>query len=249
MKPVYQFIADYAAQKLDYRAEFVVGSSFDPFANDEVDVGFISGLPYVLLMEQPDPAVELLAAPVLQGERYADRPIYFSDVIVQKDSMFQSFADLRGQVWGFNGKESQSGYGVVRYHLSKLDDPGNFFERAVETGSHANSIEQVASGDIDAAAIDSHLMALEQRENPDLTAQLRILGSLGPSTVQPVVAAVRLSDTLKARLRDVFLSLADDPIARQPLDFGMIKRFVPISDADYDDIRAMWQASSHVQLP
>jgi len=42
------------------------------------------------------PAVPI-AAPVLMGERYHDRPLYFSDVIVDRDSRFRSFLDLRGR--------------------------------------------------------------------------------------------------------------------------------------------------------
>ena len=82
---------------LDCDTELVVGGSFDEFAEGQADVGFICGLPYVLLMRQEPPPVEVLAAPILEGERYGQRPIYFSDVIVRADSTLQTFADLRGQ--------------------------------------------------------------------------------------------------------------------------------------------------------
>src|SRR5579859_427051 len=91
LKTVYQFIADYVALKLDYPTTLTVGTSFDQFALGLADVGFICGLPYVNLTREPSPSVELLAAPVLQGERYQGKPIYFSDVIVRRDSPFQTF--------------------------------------------------------------------------------------------------------------------------------------------------------------
>jgi phosphonate transport system substrate-binding protein len=59
------------------------------------------GLPaansYVQLARRNRPPIELPGAPVLQGERYGGRPIYFSDVLVHRDSPFCSFADLRGR--------------------------------------------------------------------------------------------------------------------------------------------------------
>src|ERR1700682_2722931 len=94
MKPVYQYIADYVGQKLDYPTTLIVDTSFDQFALGQADVGFICGLPYVNLTRPPSPAVEVLAAPVLQGERYHEEPIYFSDVVVRRDSPSHPFAGL-----------------------------------------------------------------------------------------------------------------------------------------------------------
>ena len=69
--PVYQSIADYVGQQLGCPTTLVVGESFTAFAEGQADVGFICGLPYVQLTRLPPGPVELLAAPVLQGARYA----------------------------------------------------------------------------------------------------------------------------------------------------------------------------------
>ena len=66
-----------------------------------------------------------------------------------------------------------------------------------------------------------------------------MVGSFGPSTIQPVVAASRLPDRLKDQIRDLLVTLGDDPTARPALDHGLVDRFVPVDDAAYDDIRAM----------
>ena len=91
---------------------------------------------------------------------------------------------------------------------------------------------------MDAAAIDSQVLAIELRDHPRL-AGLRVIGAFGPSTIQPVVAANRLPDRLKDQVRDLLVTLADDPAARPVLDYGLIDRFTPVGDAAYDDIRAM----------
>ena len=41
MRPVYQFIADYVGEKLGRDTSLVVGTSFEQFADGEVDLGFI----------------------------------------------------------------------------------------------------------------------------------------------------------------------------------------------------------------
>jgi phosphonate transport system substrate-binding protein len=249
MKPVYQFIADYVAEKLGFPTTLTVGTSFDQFALGQADVGFICGLPYVNLMGQPTPSIELLAAPVLQGERYQGKPVYFSDVIVRRDSPFQTFADLRGSSWAFNDPDSHSGYGVVRYWLAMSGTPPGYFSRVVEAGFHQESIRKVCLGEVDASAIDSQVLAIELRNQPDLDAQIRIIDTLGPSPIQPVVAAAQLSSALKSDLRAVLLEIANDPSARSVLSHGLIERFAAVDDAAYDDIRQMIEIARDVQFP
>ena len=134
--PTYRFIAEYVGQRLGLPTELVVGERFAAFAEGETDVGFICGLPYVQLTRQNPPPVELLAAPVLQGARYGGRPVYFSDVIVRRDSPFQSFADLRGRSWSYNDPDSHSGYGITRYQLVRLGETGGYFGKVVAAGWH-----------------------------------------------------------------------------------------------------------------
>jgi ABC-type phosphate/phosphonate transport system substrate-binding protein len=91
---------------------------------------------------------------------------------------------------------------------------------------------------VDAAAIDSQVLAVELRDHPEL-AGLRVVGSFGPSTIQPVVAASNLPDRIKGQVRDLLTGLDDDPTARPALDHGLVDRFVAVDDSAYDDIRAM----------
>jgi ABC-type phosphate/phosphonate transport system substrate-binding protein len=70
-----------------------------------------------------------------------------------------------------------------------------------------------------------------------------VIECFGPSTIQPVVAARRLPPDLNAALRRVLLDLHNDPAAREGLARGLVERFVPVADADYDEIRAMRDAA------
>jgi phosphonate transport system substrate-binding protein len=243
MFQVYQFIAASVGERLGLRTELFTGTTFDQFEAGQADVGFICGLPYVQLARQSPPPIELLAAPVLQGERYQGRPIYFSDVIVHRDSPFRSFADLRGRSWSYNDPDSHSGYNVTRYRLVQMGETRGFFGKVVQAGWHQKSIEMVAAGEVDASAIDSQVLAIEVRERPELASRLRVVDALGPSTIQPVVAARQLPESLKADLRAVLLAMEDDPAAREQLAHGFVERFLPVSDSTYDDIREMLAAA------
>jgi phosphonate transport system substrate-binding protein len=242
MVPVYAFVAERLGERLGLPVEFIVGSDYEELVNGVADVGFICGLPYVLLRDRPGATVELLAAPVLAGPRYGGRPIYFSDVIVQRDSPFERFADLRGCVWAYNEPSSQSGFGITRFHLVRLGETAGFFGRVIESGWHEASLRLVCNGEADASAIDSQVLAVALRQHPELADRLRVIDALGPSTIQPVVADERLPEAVKAELRDCLLSVHREPGARAALAHGDVARFAAVEDADYDDIRRMREA-------
>jgi phosphonate transport system substrate-binding protein len=237
----YTFLAGRVARTLRCSVDVVVGTSYDEL--DSADVAVVCGLPYVERTLRGDCPVEPIAAPVLRGARYDGRPIYFSDVIVRQDSPCRSFADLRGRSWAYNERHSQSGYGITRFVLARDGQAKGYFGRVVDAGWHERAVRLVATGACDASAIDSHLLAVVFRDEPDLATELRIIETLGPSTIPPVVVSRRLPRPVKSKLWRTFLSLADDPAARQPLAAALVERFVRVRDGDYDDLRRMSDVS------
>jgi len=239
MLPVYESAIDYVSQKLNYPMELVVGSDYDEIRS--ADFCFICGLPYVLRTAPrvSRSSINAIVAPVLQGERYRNRPIYFSDVIVRRDSPYRSFADLRGASWAFNEPESQSGYGITRYWLARLGETHGYFGKVVQAGFHQKSIQMVFDDQVDASAIDSLVLAVELRNQPDLGRELRVIAALGPSTIQPFAAAAHIGPDLREDVQGVFTEMHEDPEAQSILQRGLIDHFVAVKDEDYDDIRHM----------
>jgi phosphonate transport system substrate-binding protein len=237
MLPLYAFIARYVQARLGLSTELVVGSSYER-VSEQADVCFLCGLAYIELRRQGEP-IEPLAAPLLHGGRYGGRPIYFSDVIVRRDSPFRTFADLRGCSWAFNEPYSHSGPGITCYRLAQLGETQDYFGRVIQAGWHEQSIRMVQQGQVDASAIDSHVLALTLRDHPELADGLRIIDSLGPSTIQPIVVAAWLGQGLKADLRAVLLEMNADTQAQKVLAGGLVQGFTAIADEDYDDLRRM----------
>jgi phosphonate transport system substrate-binding protein len=111
----------------------------------------------------------------------------------------------------------------------------------MQTGWHERSLRFVCAGEVDASAIDCQVLAVALRDHPELRAGLRVIASLGPSTIQPVTVSSHLPTALKTDLQDVLLELANDPEARRHLARGFIERFVAVDDSSYNDLRAMRQ--------
>jgi phosphonate transport system substrate-binding protein len=240
--PLYEFIAHHAGRRLGLPTELAVGSCYAQLTTKAVDVAFVCGLAYVELARGGEAPVEPLAAPILRGQRFGGRAIYFSDVIVHRASRLQSFTDLRGCSWAYNETHSQSGYGITRYHLVCRGETNGYFGRIVEAGWHEQALRLVACSAVDAAAIDCHVLAVALRARPELAAQVRVIDTLGPSTIQPVVAARRLPQRLRTDLRAFLLNLANDPVARPHLDRALVQGFEAVNDSSYNDIRAMLAA-------
>jgi phosphonate transport system substrate-binding protein len=239
MLPVYEAVTEALGEGLETTAELVVEMDYENCRNDLNDICFVCSLPYVHFERLGIAPAVPVAAPVLQGDRYGGRPIYFSDVIVRADSGLTSFADLRGRSWAYNETLSQSGYGITRHHLVTLGETNGYFGQIVEAGFHEVAIQLVADGTIDAAAIDSQVLAIAMREDPHLADAIRVVASLGPSTIQPVAVSKRLDEPFRERIREVLLGLHAEERFRPILDLGLIDRFTAVGPGDYDDIRSM----------
>jgi len=236
-----QRLADYLAERLHMPVQCVADRSWEErylcLDQGKVDIGWICGLPYIKRADRSDAQIELLVAPVMQGERYGGRPLYFSDVIVREDSPFQQFTALRGQSWAFNDMGSYSGYVATCFHLAKLQAPQPFFGKAVESGGHMKSLQMVLDKEVDASAIDSTLLAWALRERPFLTPLLRIIDTFGPSPIPPLVIQKALPSELKQHIRHLLLNMHEEENGRSILNSGQLVRFVQVHDQDYDPIR------------
>ena len=92
MLPTYQAIADAVGERLGLSTELVVETDYENCRNDVKDICFVCSLQYVMFeREGISPAVPI-AAPVLAGERYGGRPIYFSDVMCTRTAAPSPFS-------------------------------------------------------------------------------------------------------------------------------------------------------------
>lgn len=214
----------------------------------QIDLCWICGLPYVLKADQPNSQIELLASPVMLGQRYQDRPIYFSDVVVSSQSPYRRFSDLRGASWAYNEPGSQSGYNVTRYTLAVRGLIEGFFGQVIESGAHQNSLQMIIHNQVDASAIDSTVLEQELENDPAIASQIRIIDTFGPSPIPPWVVSKKTPLELKAAIRKLFFEMDRDPEGRLLLAKGRMARFAPVVDGDYDPIREMARQAEPVRL-
>lgn len=236
-------LAGYLAGRLSVSVRAEIESPWQErerrFDAGEIDLCWICGLPYVRKADRRPGEYLPLVAPVMAGERYRDRPIYYSDVVVRRDSPYTSLDDLREATWAYNEPGSQSGYGVVRYALAKRGETLGFFGRLVESGAHQASLQMILRGEVDGSAIDSTVLERELLNDPSIEDRIRRIDTFGPSPIPPWVTTSRVPGELRRRLREALTQMGADPRGAELLKNAGIARFVPVDDRDYDSIREM----------
>jgi phosphonate transport system substrate-binding protein len=233
----YQRLQTYIGNRLGRKVQLVDRENYDEMnrllESGDVDVAFVCAGPYVEGREKF--GMELLAMPLVKG-----KPIYYSYIIVNKESPIKRFEELRGKVFAFADPKSNSGKLVPTYMLARMNEtPDSFFGRYVFTYGHDQSIRAVAEKLVDGAAVDSLIWEYTALKNPKLTEQTRIITRSDPYGIPPVVVRPGIDPGLKLRLRDILLSAADNPEGKEILKGMMIDRFVAGDDANYDTIRQM----------
>lgn len=245
-------LAGYLSEQLGQPVEARLDISWqqrDQLLDDgQIDLCWICGLPYVLKADQKPSRIQLLAAPVLRGARYLNTPIYFSDVVVRRESRYYQLSDLRGALWAYNEPGSHSGYNVVRYALAKLGEREGFFGQVIESGAHQISLQMILSGEIDGSAIDSSVLEQELLNDPAIAAKIRIIDSFGPSPIPPWVTPAGLDAETHLRLQQCLLGMETDRHGREILARAGLARFTAVQDKDYDPIRTMILAAKDIRL-
>jgi len=83
----------------------------------------------------------------------ADRrgvPVYWSAVLVARDSEYQTLADLNGKKWGYVDAGSTSGYMVP---MAMWQENGVTPSESVETGGHPQAVQALYNGEVDFATV------------------------------------------------------------------------------------------------
>ena len=116
-----------------------------------------------------------------------------SVIVVPAGSSFEALRDLRGARVAMNGPDSNSGMNLLRHAVAPLAEEGRFFGPVVATGSHLASLDHVARGAADVAAIDCVTFGLVRWHRPELVDGVRAIGETAKSPALPFVTAAGAS--------------------------------------------------------
>ena len=235
----YSRVLERLEQRLDASIELVQRRTYqevnDLLASGQLDAALICTGGYVDLERRAPRAVEVVAVPVVHGQT-----TYRSYLIVPAASRARELADLRGLRFAFTDELSLSGFGYPSHLLRAMGaGPASFFGSFTFTRSHDRSIDAVAKGLIDGAAVDSLVYEELARSSPEIRTGTRIIHRSPPYGVAPVVVSTKLAPERRAAIRDALLHLHEDPQARAALGLVGFDRFSAPEPALYADAAAL----------
>jgi ABC-type phosphate/phosphonate transport system substrate-binding protein len=203
---------------------------------------FMCGLPFSCSDTRP----EIIAAPVPSAPGFHGVPHYWSEMVVRKDSGYQTIQDTFGARIALTAPESQSGCLAALYYLMTAADRFPLYDEIIAPKvTSLGAICAVIDGAAEVAPIDSYAYCLLQKCRGDLTSQLRVIGRTTPTPIPPLVASGLGFEALQAAFLEAHQIAAISPLVKALL----LERFVRPDPASYDVLRSnrevatqYWQA-------
>lgn len=227
--------SEWLAGKLDRRVVLVQRTRYqeivDLLLRGQLHLAWICGYPYV----QHQGQLELIAVPLWHG-----RPLYRSEFIVPVESEAQTPEDLAGRLFAWTDPDSNSGWLYPRFRLDASGfDPDRFFRRSIFTWGHARSLQAVANGLVDGAAVDSYVRETLMLHLPPLAKAVRVIERSPLFGFPPIVAGPALDQAGRRRMQSALFGQATDTEGRALLANLNLDGFSTAGPEVYADIAAM----------
>lgn len=217
---------------LDYDAPAPLAALW---ARDDLGCVMMCGLPYTQRAVRPT----LVASPVPAGERYAGRPVYFTDLAVRSDAPYRAIEDTFGGVVGFTLADSYSGYVALRAHLAPYRKTRSAMLYRKAIGGFVNArqiIEALDNGSIDVGPLDSYYFDLLRANDPGCADKVRIVASTDSAPIPAFVSTAVLARGELERLQDAMLEAGTTPELGAQRKALQLARFSVPREQDYATI-------------
>ncbi len=246
---LYQPITDRMAKLTGKKIQFFMPTSYasvvEGLLSKFIDVAVLGPYSYVIANNN-DKNIEVFATYAKKpGHLQEEGPGYKAALVTKKGSKFTSIEALKGTVLGLVDPGSTSGNLFPRVVFSKNvgGDLDKYFKKVVYTGSHELSTVAVAKGKVDAAFVATHRFDNVVNKGEVKLEDFNVLWSSPAIPQDPFVYRSPLCDSVKKNIKATFLGLSKEvPGEKKFLDNVKSNRFVEMSSADYDVIRALKKA-------
>ncbi|MEW6436562.1 MAG: PhnD/SsuA/transferrin family substrate-binding protein [Pseudomonadota bacterium] len=198
--------------------------------NPELLLGQACGYP---LVKQFRTALQIVATPIY-GSPGCQGFEHCSFFIVNAKAEYRTLADLRGRICALNGFDSNTGMNLLRATIAPFAESGRFFRSIIVTGAHYKSLEAVADGHADVAAIDCVSFAHFQRFEPDVTARVLKIGQSSRTPAPPFVTGKKTDSGILRILKEAFRTVAIAPDLEAVRSALNIEGFAFETDDDYE---------------
>ena len=209
-----------------------------------VDIGMHGPYSYVIAQEK-DPTLKVFATYAKhKGHFQEEGPGYKAVLVSRSDSGIEKIEDLKGKVVGLTDPASTSGNLLPRVSFTEVigEDLEDHFSRVVYTGGHDLSAIAVLEEQVDVAFVATHRLDNVIDRGLATMEDYNVIWSSPVIPQDPFVVSGKLCDDLVEQITNAFLTLGDSEEGKEYLKNVNASKFVAMTDADYDIIRALKKA-------
>jgi len=227
-------LVKYLESKLGMKVEFTpvtdYAASVEALVNKKIDLAWFGGFTFV--QAQVRSGGKML--PLVQREEDEK----FKSVFITADPAIHTLADLKGKDVSFGAQSSTSGHLMPRsFLLAAGINPDKDFKRVAYSGAHDATIAAVASGKVQAGALNISVWDKFVADKKVDTSKLRVIYTTPPYYDYNWTVHADMPAALREKLTQAFLTLNRDTAeGKEILDLQRATRFVPTKVDNYKGI-------------
>jgi phosphonate transport system substrate-binding protein len=232
---MYQGFVDYVANKMDRNPVPTYQPTYSE-TNDMVryrrcDIGIVCTYPFI--RGEKEFGMQALVVPQVNGET-----TYRCIIIVPRSSPAKTIMDLRGKRFASADVISTTGWLYPAILLmEKGENPNHFFGEHILTHSHDRSLQAVAEGFVDGAAVHGLVYNRMLMENPSILDKVRVLAKSPPFGIPPIVVNPDVDPHIRDEARTILLNMHNDEQGKKILETLQIEKFVIPQKGLFDSLR------------
>ena len=230
-------LGKYLESKLGMKVEFTpvtdYAAAVETLVNKKIDLAWFGGFTFV----QSSVRSNGKTIPLVQREEDA---VFKSVFITSKDSGINKLDDLKGKTLSFGSQSSTSGHLMPRSHLLAAKvDPDRDLKRISFSGAHDATIAAVASGKVDAGALNVSVWNKFVEDKKVDPAEVRVFYTTPAYFDYNWTVHADMPAALREKITRAFLDL--DPATPQGAEILKLQRaarFIPTRVENYAGIKA-----------
>ena len=236
--PLIKYLEAKLGMKVEWTPVTDYAAAVEALVNKKVDMAWFGGFTFVQANVRSGGKV----LPIVQREEDEK----FRSVFITSDPAIKSLADLKGKDVSFGSQSSTSGHLMPRsYLLDAGINPDKDFKRVAFSGAHDATIAAVASGKVQAGALNISVwekFVAEKKVDPD---KVRVFYTTPTYYDYNWSVHADMPAALRERLTAALLGLSRaTPEGKEILDLQRATRFIPSKAENYKGIEAAGRSGS-----
>ena len=231
-EPLMKYLEKQLGVKVEFTPVTDYAASVEALVNRKIDLAWFGGFTFVQANVRSGGKV----IPLVQREEDEK----FKSVFITSDPNIKTLADLKGKDVSFGSQSSTSGHLMPRSYLMQAGlNPDKDFNRVAFSGAHDATIAAVASGKVQAGALNISVWERFVADKKVDTSKVRVFFTTPPYYDYNWSVSADMPVATREKLTQAFLALnRNTPEGKEILDLQRATRFVPTSADNYKGIEA-----------